>query len=258
MTTPSLEAPAPGAGFHWVPAPWGVQLVADALAGFRHGWTTRQLQLRGSPQIEEEGWRQLASWLGVEAERLVRLRQVHGSQVFFADRQPASPGPPDADAAVSGDASRALTVQVADCVPLLIADVSSGQVGVAHAGWRGTAAGIAPAAATALGDGAGQVAAIGPSIGPCCYEVGVELRDRFHDSGWTRSGDDWFEHRSGRWYLDLWRANFDQLVKAGVPAESIHVSRLCTACYPDWFPSYRRDGPGAGRIAGVIRAAGER
>ena len=67
----NLEAPAPGAGFHWMPAPWGVQLVADALAGFRHGWTTRQLQLRGSPPIEDEGWRQLASWLGVEPELLV-------------------------------------------------------------------------------------------------------------------------------------------------------------------------------------------
>jgi len=256
MAMPTPDPPAPAAGFRWVRAPWGVQLVADALASFRHGWTTRQLQLRGSPLIEDEGWRQVASWLGVEPEQLVRLRQVHGSQVFFADVQPPPPGPPDADAAVCGDPSRALTVQVADCVPLLLADVSSGQVGVAHAGWRGTAAGIALAAAGALGDGAGQVAAIGPSIGPCCYEVGAELRDRFRDSGWARGGDDWFEQRAGRWYLDLWSANVDQLVKAGVPAESIHVSRLCTSCHPDWFPSYRRDGPGAGRIAGVIRAAG--
>jgi len=258
MAMPTPDPPAPAAGFRWVRAPWGVQLVADALASFRHGWTTRQLQLRGSPLIEDEGWRQVASWLGVEPEQLVRLRQVHGSQVFFPDLQPPPPRSPDADSAVCGDPSRALTVQVADCVPLLLADVSSGQVSVAHAGWRGTAAGIALAAAGALGDGAGQVAAIGPSIGPCCYEVGAELRDRFRDSGWARGGDDWFEQRAGRWYLDLWSANVDQLVKAGVPAESIHVSRLCTSCHPDWFPSYRRDGPGAGRIAGVIRAAGER
>jgi hypothetical protein len=251
MTT---QPPDPAAGFQWVPAPWGVQLVADALAGFRHGWTTRQLQLRGSPHVEAEGWRLLASWLGVEPEMLVRLQQVHGNQVFFADRHLPSPGPPGADAAVSSEASRALTVQVADCVPLLMANASTGQVGVAHAGWRGTAAGIAPAASSALGDAAGQIAAIGPSIGPCCYEVGPELRDRFHGSGWTRGADDWFEQRAGRWYLNLWRANFDQLVKAGVSDESIHVSRLCTSCHPEWFPSYRRDGAGAGRIAGCIRA----
>ena len=88
--------------------------------------------------------------------------------------------------------------------------------------------------------------------------MGAELRDRFRDSGWKRGVDDWFEQRAGRWYLDLWRANVDQLVRAGVPAQSINVSRLCTSCHPDWFPSYRRDGAGAGRIAGVIRAAGER
>jgi YfiH family protein len=259
MVTPALDPPAPAVGFQWVAAPWGVQLVADALAGLRHGWTTRQLQLRGSPQIEAEGWRQVVSWLGVEPEALVRLRQVHGNHVFFADRHVPSPGPPEADAAIGGDPSRALTVQVADCVPLLMTNASDGQVGVAHAGWRGTAAGIAMAASGALGEAATQVAAIGPSIGPCCYEVGAELLDRFRESGWTRGADGWFEQRAGRWYLDLWRANFDQLVKAGVPDESIHVSRLCTSCHPEWFPSYRRDGPGAGRLAGFIRpAAGHR
>lgn len=254
MATPTLDPPAPAVGFHWAPAPWGAQLVADALSEYRHGWTTRQLQLRGAPQIESEGWRQLVSWLGVEPEALVRMRQVHGNHVFFADRHLPSPGPPEADAALTGDPSRALAVQVADCVPLLMANKSGGQVGVAHAGWRGTAAGIALAASAALGDGARQVAAIGPSIGPCCYEVGPELLDRFRDQGWTGSVDDWFEQRAGRWYLDMWRANFDQLVKAGVPDESIFVSRLCTSCHPDWFPSYRRDGAGAGRLAGFIRA----
>src|SRR5262249_30885652 len=151
--------------------------------------------------------------------------------------------------------SRALTVQVADCVPLLMANESTREIGVAHAGWRGTASGIALAACGALGEPARQVAALGPSIGPCCYQIGPEVRERFRDEGWARGTDDWFEQRAGHWYLDLWRANFDQLVKAGVPAESVFVSRLCTSCHPDWFPSYRRDGAGAGRMAGVIRAA---
>jgi YfiH family protein len=251
---PASDPPTPAAGFHWVPAPWGVQLVADALAHWRHGWTTSQLPLRGSPQVEAEGWRTLTSWLAIESEMLVRLRQVHGNQVFLADRHLPMPGPPEGDAATSGDPWRALTVQVADCVPLLMAS-GSGEVAVAHAGWRGTAAGVAMAASRALGDATRQIAAIGPSIGPCCYEVGAELRDRVRDGGWPRGADDWFEQRAGRWYLDLWRANFDQLVNAGVEAESIHVSRLCTFCHPDWFPSYRRDGTGAGRLAGFIRPA---
>jgi polyphenol oxidase len=247
--------PEPATGFRWVSAPWGVMLVADAFEGFRHGWTTRQLQLRGSPQIEAAGWDQLASLLSVEPERLVRLRQVHGNQVHDADRHVPSPGPPEADAAVSSDPARALSVQVADCVPLLVGDRSTGAVGVAHGGWRGTATGIAGAATRALGDPRRQVAAIGPSIGPCCYEVGAELLDRFRDGGWVRGVDDWFERRAGRWYLDLWRATSDQLVRVGVPAESIHVSRLCTFCHADWLPSYRRDGTGAGRLAAFIRPA---
>src|SRR5262249_57105876 len=109
-------------GFQWVSAPWGVQLVADVLSGLRHGWTTRQLQLRGSSHIEAGGWEQLAAFVGVEPEMLVRLRQVHGNHVHEVDHHVPTPGPPEADAAVSADGARALTVQVADCVPLLLLD----------------------------------------------------------------------------------------------------------------------------------------
>jgi YfiH family protein len=251
----NVEPPAPAVGFHWATAPWGLLLVANALEGLRHGWTTRQLQLRGSPHVEAEGWGQLVSLLGVEPEMLVRLRQVHGNQVHLADDHRPSPGPPEADAAVSRDRARGLAVQVADCVPLLLADASTGAVAAAHAGWRGTAAGIARATTGALGPASQLVAAVGPSIGPCCYEVGPELVDAFREGGWVRGADDWFEQRAGRWYLDLWQATHDQLVSAGVPAASISISRLCTFCHSDWFPSYRRDGAGAGRLAGFICAA---
>src|SRR5215831_15013609 len=100
MTVSTSAPPEPAPVCRWVPAPWGVQLVADALQAYRHGWSTRQLQLRGSAHIEAEGWGQLVSWLGVDPENLVRLRQVHGNDVFYADRHPPSPGPPEADAAV--------------------------------------------------------------------------------------------------------------------------------------------------------------
>jgi YfiH family protein len=193
----------------------------------------------------------------VEPEGLVRLRQVHGSHVHLADAHVPTSAPPEADAAVSGERSRGMIVQVADCVPLLLADRSSGRVAVAHAGWRGTAEGVSQAALAALmdtGSVGSVVAAIGPSIGPCCYEVGPELRDRFREAGWTDQLDVWFEDRAGHWYLDLWRATTDQLAMRGVPREAIHVSGLCTSCHPKWFPSYRRDGVGAGRLAGFIRA----
>jgi YfiH family protein len=251
------EAPVPAGGFRWVPAPWGVLLVAEALERFRHGWTTRQLALRGSPKVEAAGWARVAASAGGDPSMLVRLHQVHGNSVFDADSP--GPRPAEADAAVSRNAARVLTVQTADCVPILIADGRSGAAGVAHAGWRGTAAGVSREAARRLATLSGSepgvlIAALGPSIGPCCYEVGTELIDRFAAAGWASRVDDWFVRHDGRLHLDLWRANRDQLIECGVPAAGVHVSALCTSCHREWFPSYRRDGAGAGRIAGVIRA----
>jgi len=93
------------------------------------------------------------------------------------------------------------------------------------------------------------VAAVGPSIGPCCYEVGAEVRERFgaHAGAWFTAGP------RGRPHLDLWRATSDQLLAAGLPPEHVHLSRLCTATWPAVFYSYRREGSGTGRMAGVIR-----
>jgi polyphenol oxidase len=166
---------------------------------------------------------------------------------------------PRADGLVSGDPSLMLSVRVADCAALLIADSRRGAVAAVHAGWRGTAAGIAAAAVAQLrklhgSDPRDLVAALGPSIGPCCYTVGEELREAFR-----RAGQD--DVDLGRWFrvderleLDLWTANRDQLEAAGVPGSAIHVSGLCTACHPEWFYSYRREGTAAGRLVGFIRA----
>jgi YfiH family protein len=150
-----------------------------------------------------------------------------------------------------------LTIRVADCVPLLIADRQTGAVAAVHAGWRGTARGIVARAVARLQRTFGSnpenlVAGLGPSIGPCCYQVGSELEQAFSDAGWS---DDararCFVHdRDTR--LDLWSANADQLREAGVPADSIHIAGLCTACHPDLFDSYRRDGAGTGRLVGFI------
>ncbi len=161
---------------------------------------------------------------------------------------------------VTSDRAVALAVQVADCVPLLLGDPRTGRVAAAHAGWRGTAANAAGVAAAEFEQNRDAsptlVAALGPSIGPCCYRVGPELRLSFEALGWPTSLlDRWFSARAGGLYLDLWQANTDQLLTAGVAARDIHVSTLCTACHPDWFCSYRRDGPGTGRMVGFICSA---
>jgi polyphenol oxidase len=250
--------PAVGDGFEWVAASWGHMLRARALGHVPHGWSTRQLVLRGSPDQERDGWDAIARIVGLGAESLVRLRQVHGAEVYIAGPA-AAPAPPSADIALTDRADRVVAVQVADCAPVLVATDDGRVVAGAHAGWRGTTADVAGVSVRALGRDfdirpTTLSAAIGPSIGPCCYEVGDELIGAFAADGWAK--DDlarWFTRRDGKLYLDVWQANADQLVTAGVPLERVHVSRLCTACHVDWFNSYRRDGAGAGRLAGFIR-----
>lgn len=215
-----------------------------------------------------DNWQLVASAMGVT--QVVTLGQVHGRQVAVIRHGSALPAArPEADAVISDDPDVAVAVRAADCVPLLLADSGTGAVGAVHAGWRGTAARAAAAAVNAMRREFGSrpedlVAAIGPSIGACCYQVGSELVDAFAAAGHPRHlVDRWFlapppagsqEQDPARLRLDLAGANRDQLILAGVAEQSIHVAGLCTAMHLDLLPSYRAEKEKAGRIAGVIRA----
>jgi polyphenol oxidase len=253
-----LEPPHLPDAFTWIQQPWGALLQCVPLARIAmHGWTTRELAIVGGAADCEPQWRQLAAAGGVPRDSLAAVHQVHGSAVIDVRAREARERP-RADGLVSGDPSLMLSVRVADCAALLIGDSRRGAVAAVHAGWRGTAAGIAAAAVARLRDLHGSdpsdlVAALGPSIGPCCYTVGEELIEAFR--GGRQNGVDlgrWFRHGE-HLQLDLWTANRDQLEAAGVPGSAIHVSGLCTACHPEWFYSYRREGTTAGRLVGFIR-----
>ena len=141
-------------------------------------------------------------------------------------------------------------------------------VAAVHAGWRGTAAGAAVAAVQALAREFGSkpedlVVAIGPSIGPCCYEVGTELVDAFAAAGHPRHLiDRWFpalppqrgSRERPKLRLDVAGANRDQLVLAGVPEDNIYACGLCTAMHLDVLTSFRAEKEKSGRMAGIIRA----
>lgn len=180
--------------------------------------------------------------------RLLLLKQVHGSSVAVAPWE----GTPEADAAVARGPRLLLAVETADCLPILIVDSRRRAVAVAHAGWRGTASGVATRAIEALVAGGSDPedlqAALGPSIGPCCYEVGEELRAAFGPAGaaFFRPGP------RGRPHLDVRAANRGQLLAAGLRPHRIHEVRDCTACRPDLYHSYRRDGAGAGRMISFV------
>jgi YfiH family protein len=258
--------------FEWIEARWGPTLRCAPLQAIApHVFTTRQLKLSQAAGLE-----QLADAVG--ARRVAWLTQVHGNAVVVVRRaeggaggskeQDPRCGRPEADALVSDDQHTAIAVRAADCVPLLMADRRRGVVAAVHAGWRGTAANAAPAAVQALAREFGTeprdlVVAIGPSIGPCCYEVGSELVDAFAAAGHER-------HLIQRWFatpppprgsrdrpalrLDVAGANRDQLVIAGVDEHNIHMSGLCTAMHLDVLTSYRAEKEKAGRMAGVIAA----
>ena len=283
--------PQPTDAFDWVQAAGGPALVCRPLASLApHLFTTRGWAL-GSRTGEDGGgaWDQVAAAMQVDRSHLVRVHQVHGTSVVVRRaNQTAAPAVPasrpDADIVVSNDCSVALAIQTADCVPLLIsyraerADAGSGAVVAAHAGWRGLAARVPMVAVDAVRHEFGArpadlVAAIGPSIGACCYEVGDDVRRRFENAGFSAEQlARWFagephssdrnpsmpslspQRRANHWFFDGWAAAREQLIAAGVPAQQIYSAELCTASHADAFCSYRRDGAPAGRLAAVIRA----
>lgn len=268
-----LRLPRVAAGFEWRETAVAPVLVCTALETVApHLFTTRGFLL-GQTRSGDAPWQQLADTMGVGA--LLRLRQVHGAVSVVASR-PVPPEPPDGDILLAGPDGPAIAVQGADCVPLLIADRRRGVVAAAHAGWRGLVQGVPGETVRRLREVYGSepadlLAAIGPSVGACCYEVGPDVADAFAAAGYTTAQTaPWFhdrpqptpmnpsltglpaEQRPGHAYFDGWACATSQLVAAGVPADTVFCAALCTASHPDVLCSYRRDRASAGRIAGVI------
>lgn len=184
----------------------------------------------------------LAAALGREPDGVVMGRQVHGAELReHAERQEPRvyadvvKSPDEVDAHATADPGLTPLVMVADCLPVALA--GPGGVAMAHCGWRGLAAGIVARASTAV---EAEAAAVGPGIGPCCYEVGDEVLTEFADLDGVADGR----------MLDLSAVARALLERAGV--EATETSGLCTKCNPDLFYSHRRDGGRTGRQAGLV------
>ena len=172
---------------------------------------------------------------------MASLKQIHSSISFTAER-PGCVG--EGDALVTREPGVAVSVRTADCFPVLLADPERHAVAAIHAGWRGTAAGIVKEALGRMRDEFGTdaadvYAAIGPGIGACCYEVGIEVARQF---GGQQAGK-----------LDLAAENRSQLIAAGLKPERIDLVGGCTFCNPEQFFSWRRDHDPAGRMISFIR-----
>jgi polyphenol oxidase len=203
-------------------------------------------RLTGDPQVRENRHR-LGTALEIDPRGVLIGRQVHEAHVRRHDgptepsayAEPA-PGLPEADGHATDQPGLAPLVFVADCLPVALA----GERGVAmiHCGWRGMAAGIVERGVEEVG---AKAAAVGPGIGPCCYEVGDEVRDAF-----AGLGDGIADGRM----LDLREVARRLLAEAGV--EQVEISDLCTSCHPELFFSHRRDRGRTGRQAGLVWMGG--
>ena len=187
--------------------------------------------------------RHSAAWPGA----YTRLKQIHSSIVAVADAE--GHAFEHGDALVTRKPGHWLGIRTADCVPLLIADPVKRAVGAVHAGWRGTVAEIARLTVETMAsqygsDPATLLAAIGPCISQCCFEVGPEVGQQFQTL---------FPERTEFSRIDLQEANRRQLVRAGVAPQHIDISGLCTACDEAEFHSWRRDKELSGRMVAAIR-----
>lgn len=257
-----MPDPQPNGDFEWVQEPWGRALRSLRLPA-PHLFTSRDLALRGNPAE----WAAVASSLRVAPGRLLLVKQVHRTGVAVARRganptarQEGYTGLGDADIVLTDDPSVAIGVRVADCTPVLLYDAAKQVVGAVHAGWRGTAADASGAAVAALtrefgSDPGDVVAAIGPCLGACCGEVGPEVVDAFRLGGACDAEiTAWFvPGQADRSFLNLERANRDQLARAGVERSRILVSGLCTKTHRDRLHSYRADREATGRMLAAIR-----
>ena len=158
----------------------------------------------------------------------------------------------EADAAATDLKGIVLGIQTADCVPILVADSRGAAVAAIHAGWRGTAARIVESTVARFREKFSLepkdlIAAVGPHIGVCCYEVGQDVVDAIGDPVFFESRPHW-----AKLHLNLGAANRRQLINAGLHDEQIEVSSLCTRCRGDLFHSYRRDGKKTGHMLSVI------
>jgi len=238
--------------------------LSTRLGGVSEGiYATMNLSYtRGDEKAKvDENFRRICDAMGLPFDGVVVSAQEHHTTLENVTRADcgkgiAFTGFKDVDGLLTDEPGVVLCTQYADCVPLLFADPKKGVVAASHAGWRGTVAEIGRLTVERMCsdygcDPADILAGIAPSIGKCCFEVDTPVYDAFRkmavfdNTCFTADGNDKF-------HIDLWEVNRRVLLSAGVKADNITVTDLCTRCYPDVFWSHRKTGPDRGSLAAFI------
>jgi len=209
---------------------------------------SRGVEVDGGKRIVDYATRLSSSW--PDRDDLATVRQVHSDKILLADRVGVIG---EGDALISNQPGITLSVRTADCLPILMADTRNRAIAAVHAGWRGSLLEIVPKTLQAMAMEFGTrledlVVAVGPGIGPCCFEVGPEVAIQFSKLFPERRDLD------QRTKIDLVETNLRLLGRNGGRLRQIATSGLCSCCgRPDLFHSYRRDRDAAGRMVSTIR-----
>lgn len=212
-----------------------------------------------------ENYRRFCAVVGVTAERCVMTRQTHLTNVRCVTEEDAGCGVmrertyDDIDGLVTDVPDLPLVILTADCVPLFFADPKRRVVAAAHSGWRGTAGAIGAEVIRVMKESYGCdpkdiLCAVGPSIGPCCFEVDYPVVEAFSEKPFFDASC-FTDDNNGKYHVNLWEINRRILLSAGVPAENITVGDLCTRCHPDVLWSHRATDGKRGSLAGIIALA---
>ncbi len=249
-----------------------VYLKSDLLTGVgvNHCFTTKcggvscgtvkglNLGFRVGDDIDavNENYKLVARDMGFLYERITAGRQTHSANIRIITEKDAGKGVSkesefmDIDGLVTNISKLPLVVYYADCVPILMADRTAGVVAAVHSGWRGTVSEIVGNAVEIMIQQFGAnpeniIAAIGPSIGQCCFETGDEVACQFDN-------DLVIEKNNGKFMIDLWKANENILLKCGIKKENIDIMKVCTICNSDMLYSYRVNKEATGRMGAFI------
>lgn len=240
------------------------KVIKWKIKNFSHGFTTRNTGRSTGPfrsfnlghsvndnlDNVEKNWNIFSDAVKIPRSYWLSMKQVHGNNmVLIKDKACAKKiklHPPRADSLISSITDYAPTVKTADCAPILIMCRNPKIAGAIHAGWRGTTKNICKKCVNKIIktykiSPDSLEAAIGPSIGQCCFEVGKDVASNFLK--------EFVKEKNGKFYVNLWDANKKQLLDCGIKNSNIHISRICTYCNKDLFYSHRRDKGVTGRMA---------
>ncbi len=245
----------------------------EKIGNIRHGFTTAKggfstgrikglnLGFRVGDDKESviRNYRAAAADLELTYENMVLARQTHTDNIRVVTKADCGKGLTresdifDTDGLITNEKNIPMVIFSADCIPVLLAAKDGNAVGAVHAGWRGTEKKIPKKAVRLMEKNYGVrpeniIAAIGPGIGPCCFEVGEEVAAQFDERFVIPKG-------GGKFYVDLWQANVASLLEAGVAKENISVAKICNKCREDMFYSYRAHREKTGRQGAIIEIA---